>query len=267
LYKPQPASDWPESWQLSFSYDRMEVFDCKINLAYFNSYKNRSKCLLSQIERLLPSGSTIIDLAAGSGNFTLLLAEMGYRTIWNDLRSDLVPYVQAKYEKGEVLYEPGNIFELNLDPVDGVIIAEIIEHVAHPDLFLRKVASLVKPGGYVFLTTPTGDYFLNRLPRFSSFSNPEKFEKDQFKPNADGHIFLLFLDEFYSLASKASLSVFDIQFNNNPLSSGHLKLSYLLKYLPNNMVNGIEKFTRKLPKFISRKIHSNVMVVLKRNSR
>src|ERR1043166_1848550 len=48
------------------------------------------------------------------------------------------------------------------------LITEIIEYVAHPDEFLRKAASLAKPGGYIVMTTPNGGDFLNRLPKFPS---------------------------------------------------------------------------------------------------
>lgn len=42
-----------------------------------------------------------------------------------------------------------------------VLMTEIIEHVAHPDEFLTRIASLVRPGGWVIITTPNGGYWRN----------------------------------------------------------------------------------------------------------
>jgi 2-polyprenyl-6-hydroxyphenyl methylase/3-demethylubiquinone-9 3-methyltransferase len=261
---PVKNAEWPESWNVSFNYDSMEVFGNKSNKAYYYAYQNRFKSLLSAVEKYLRLNKTVIDLAAGSGNISLTLAEKGYRVIWNDLRSELEPYIRSKYEKGVILYRPGNIFELEVETADAVIISEIIEHVAHPDEFLIKVAGLVKKGGYVFLSTPLGDYFLNHLPRFTDFKNPEIFEENQFKPNADGHIFLLYLDELQALAARAGLKVIQIRLNNNPLTSGHLKLRYLLNWLPAGFVATLEKCTVKFPGMFARKVHSNVVMVLQK---
>jgi len=58
----------------------------------------------------------------------------------------------------------GNVFELSFPEVfDAVLITEVIEHVAHPDAFLKKVSALVRLGGCIVLTTPNGRYFRNRF--------------------------------------------------------------------------------------------------------
>ena len=40
----------------------------------------------------------------------------------------------------------------------GFEITEVIEHVAHPDRLLQQAAALVRPGGYVVMTTPNGRF-------------------------------------------------------------------------------------------------------------
>jgi 2-polyprenyl-6-hydroxyphenyl methylase/3-demethylubiquinone-9 3-methyltransferase len=262
MKKPTLLSSWPESWKVSYNYDLMEAFGEKTYPAYFYAYHNRASSLKKVIYKYLPKGSRILDIAAGSGNFSLQLAEEGYSMVWNDLRSDLIDYVALKYEKGDLSYLPGNALDIESGAYDGVIISEIIEHVAHPDAFLKSIKALVRPNGYIFMSTPLGDYFLNRLPRFSSFKNPEIFEKDQFKPNADGHIFLLFIDEIYALAENNGLKVTQINFNNNPLSSGHITFHYLHKWIPSGWMKAFEKFSANLPGLIAKKFHSNIIAVL-----
>jgi hypothetical protein len=65
------------------------------NWGYALAYRNRCQ------ESHTP-GATILDLAAAQENFTLALAERGYRVTWNGLRTDLAGYVQKKHERGEV---------------------------------------------------------------------------------------------------------------------------------------------------------------------
>jgi 2-polyprenyl-3-methyl-5-hydroxy-6-metoxy-1,4-benzoquinol methylase len=242
-----PDPDWPESWLESYKYDRVEIFSSLENLGYTYSYENRLHEIMTLVQEAVPPGSTVLDIAAAQGNFTLLLAEKGYRVTWNDLRAELVGYVQLKREYGQVTYAPGNAFDLNVGPFDCVLFCEVIEHVAHPDEFMANVARLLKPGGVAVMTTPNGQYFNNRLPKFSDCADPSKFEANQFKPNADGHIFLLWPDEVRSLAKRAGLVVERQVFFTTPLTNGHLKAHLLLPILPKFVVTTVESIARRLP--------------------
>jgi 2-polyprenyl-6-hydroxyphenyl methylase/3-demethylubiquinone-9 3-methyltransferase len=90
---------------------------------------------------------------------------------------------------------------------DGVLLCEVIEHVAHPDQFMTHVSRLLKPGGIAVMTTPNGLYFKNDLPRFLDCPDPSVFESVQFKPNSDGHILLLWPDEVRRLAAQSYLLI------------------------------------------------------------
>lgn len=247
--------DWPDSWKYSYPYDQEEVYNQISDLGYAYAYQNRRDMTIKLISEVVPEGGRILDIAGAQGNFSLSLAEMGYDVTWNDLREDLVDYVKLKHEKGKLSFAPGNAFELEFpEPFDCVIVTEIIEHVAHPDDFLRKVARLTRPGGYVVLTTPNGGYFRNKLPRFSDCENPEAFEEAQFQPNGDGHIFLMWPDELQSLAVAAGLDVEKIEVFTSPLTNGHLKMSALLRLMPQWAVKLLESASRILPFRIKRRL-------------
>jgi hypothetical protein len=113
------------------------------------------------------------------------------------------------------------------------------------------------------MTTPNGEYLRNNLPKFSDCSDPSQFEDVQFKPDADGHIFLLHLNEVESLAHQTGLEVVEIQLFNNPLTRGALKSEPLLKLIPQSWVNALENFTQSLPLLLSKKLHINMIVLLK----
>ena len=265
MRKPEPQADWPESWKTSYHYDLEEVFGPIGCRGYAYAYANRRKQTLDLVQLAAAPGARVLDIAAAQGNFSLAMAEMGYRVTWNDLRAELADYVKLKWEHGPIEYAAGNAFELNLaPPFDVVLITEIIEHVAHPDEFLCKVGKLVKPGGHVVMTTPNGGYFRNRLPKFSECADPSRFEAVQFKPNSDGHIFLLHEDEIATLAAKAGLEVEKIKISTNFLTNGHLKTEAALKLLPRGSVEAIERITSALPGPLRQRLHTSMAVLFKR---
>lgn len=246
---------WPDSWKYSYPYDLQEVYGEIANRGYAYAYDNRRRQTLRLLTEVLTPSARILDIAAAQGNFSLALAEIGYDVTWNDLRADLADYATLKHERGKIHFAPGNAFELNFpSPFDGILITEIIEHVAHPDDFLAKTAQLVRPGGYIIMTTPNGAYFRNTLPRFSDCPDPSVYESVQFKPNSDGHIFLLHPDEIQPLASRAGLAVEEITLFTNPLTNGHMKMELLLRALPRSLINTIEAATQHLPALMCRKL-------------
>ncbi len=265
MKRPNYSRAWPESWKLSHHYDQMELYGASPRSGYAHGYRVRAKHTLDCFERFVPLGSRVLDVAAGQGNFTLNLAERGYDVTWNDLRSDLAEYVEAKRERGSVHYLPGNVLELSRDrPFDAVLLGEVIEHVAHPDRFLESVATLVRPGGTIVLSTPNGAYVRNKLPRFSDCPDPSIFESVQFKPDGDGHIFLLYADELRTFARNAGLELRELKFYGNPLTNGYLKLGRVLPLLPEWWVEGVERVTQRLPAVLSRKVNAALVAVLRR---
>ena len=234
---------------------------------YAYAYSSRRKHTLELIQKVAKPGAMILDVAAAQGNFTLALAEMGYGVTWNDLRSELIDYVKLKWEYGTVNFAPGNILDLDFsDQFDVILVAEVIEHVAHPDRFLKALAKMLKPNGYIVLTTPNGEYFKNNLPRFSDCPDPSQYEAIQFQPNSDGHIFLLHIDEIENITHKAGLVLDEIRLVTNPLTNGHIKLHYLLRILPKSLVESLEKLTFSMPFSIKRKIHTTTIALLSNSS-
>ena len=250
----EPQPNWPQSWQESYFYDESEIYGQISHHGYAYAYDNRRRETLRLLTEVLSPGARVLDVAAAQGNFSLALAELGFDVTWNDLRAELAEYVRLKQDRGKLEFAAGNAFELEFPALfDAVLITEIIEHVAHPDDFLAKAAALVRPGGYIVMTTPNGGYFKNRLPKFSECADPSVFESAQFKPNADGHIFLLHVDEIEPLAQRAGLVVEKIALFTSPLTAGHVKTESLLKILPRGIVQIAESVSRSLPSSLKKK--------------
>jgi 2-polyprenyl-3-methyl-5-hydroxy-6-metoxy-1,4-benzoquinol methylase len=250
-----PQNDWPASWSKAYRYDLQEVYGEISNRGLAHYYRNRSATAIKLIADVLPIGSSILDVAAAQGNFTLLLAERGYRVTWNDLRSELESYVRLKHEKGSVTFAPGNVFDADFkDRYDAVLVSEIIEHVAHPDEFLRRISTIVKPGGYVVMTTPNGAYLRNKLPRFSACADPSAFESVQFQPDSDGHIFLLWPDEIEKLARDAGLILDELQYFTTPLTNGHPAMESVLRFTPTRIVAFVESLMTIAPTIVRQRL-------------
>lgn len=250
----EPQRDWPPSWKESYFYDQSEIYGEISHHGYAYAYANRRDQTLRLLTEVLEPGARILDVAGAQGNFSLALAELGFDVTWNDLRTELADYVRLKQERGKITFAPGNAFELQFPSLfDAVLITEIIEHVAHPDDFLAKAAALVRPGGSIVMTTPNGGYFKNSLPKFSECADPAIFESVQFKPNADGHIFLLHVEEIEPLARRAGLSIEKIVLFTNPLTAGHVKTEPLLGILPRGLVNFGERVSQSLPFALKKK--------------
>jgi 2-polyprenyl-6-hydroxyphenyl methylase/3-demethylubiquinone-9 3-methyltransferase len=258
-------ASWPESWRYSHPYDQLEIYGSLHHRGYAYAYAERRRHTLDLVRRAGEPPARVIDVAAAQGNFTLALAEAGYDVTWNDLRADLADYVRLKHERGMVRYAPGNAFDLGFaGTFDIALITEVIEHVAHPDDFLAKAGSLVRPGGHVVMTTPNGRYFRNPLPRFSDCPDPAVYEARQFRPDADGHIFLLHPDEVPGLAAKAGLEVVETRVFNNPLTGGCLRTEPLLKVLPRRLVETMERGARRLPAGWVERMCTGMAVLLRR---
>ena len=54
---------------------------------------------------------------------------------------------------------------------DGVVCIEVLEHITTPNIFLEEIFRVLKPGGWLYLTTPNGDYIRNEPPNY----NPDHY--------------------------------------------------------------------------------------------
>lgn len=266
--RPPEQPDWPDCVRESFLYDRQEVWGERFNPGYYWGYLSRRQATLDAATAMCAPPARVLDLAAAQGNFSIALASMGYQVTWNDLRADLEPYVRLKAPSTTAIdCLVGNIFELGC-PKEGqydlVLATEVIEHVAHPDQFLAKLAQLVRPGGHILMTTPNGAYVLNDLPRFSDCPDPSVFESVQFKPNSDGHIFLLYEDEIRRFAAACGLIVIACDLITSPLTAGHVKLRHILKRMPDAAVYALENGSRRLPYALRQRLSTHLVVALRK---
>jgi len=249
---PEPEADWPSDWKTLYNYDAMQFFRGDSLVTFLEStsfprrtdqeafqawrhYQRRFHRTIDLVAKYCDPPASVLDIGAAEGNFALTLARMGYKVTWNDILGSRAGYVRLKMTDELMGFAPGNILEMNpSNKYDCVLATEVIEHVAHPDEFLRKMANFANKRAVLILSTPNGDYLRNRLPRFSDFQEDQlkTFEAGQFQPDGDGHIFALRRDEILNIAKEMRLSVEEITYEAPfPRLSGSVAYD-LLPWIP-----------------------------------
>src|SRR5258706_4507538 len=136
-----------------------------------------------------------LDLASGSGAFLARLRDHGFAEF------DAVDIARKAF--GFAGIQPRAVdlngpFATQIDRRYGLVTAlEIIEHLDSPRHFLREVHSLLKPGGYLLLSTPNVANWTGRL-RFLLSGEHRQFREQDYNyqrhisPTTDGQLRLMF---------------------------------------------------------------------------
>jgi len=163
---------------------------------------------LLEAERIKPR--RVFEVAAGDASLCASLRERtGCDVVANDLREDDLCASVSNYLNGtEITLMPGNIFDISPDsmqPFDLVIACEVIEHVAHGTEFLTHLSRFLSADGCLLLTTPNGRHFRNKLPGYYEVDHCS-LEAHQFKPDADGHLYLIRPEELHAMAAECGFT-------------------------------------------------------------
>jgi len=211
-------------------------------------YVARYELVLDTIERWAP-GKQVLDIGSAQGNFSLALAERGHGVVALDLRPSFLRYLRLKYERGKIHCVGASIeaFPFRPNRFDVVLLGEVIEHVAYPERLLRDLADLLVPGGILVLTTPNGERLHTGLPTLADIRSRDDLVPRQFKPDANGHLFLLTRSELLRLIENAGLEVTSHEFCCTPWVTGRLMARYVSGLLPIPVRSGLDRITKVLP--------------------
>ena len=238
------GSGWPPSY---WAYGRM-----------------RAMMTLREAAALAPK--SVLEVAAGDAALSASLAAMGCAATANDLRADNLANAVANFSNADkIRCLPGNLFDLDpakIGQFDLVIACEIVEHVAHTVDFLRQLKRFVAPGGRILITTPNGAYFRNKLPTHSQIQDFTALEQQQFKPDSDGHLFLITPEEMESLAQQAGLKVERLVLWGTPAVTGHARLALLSTPAACWACYQLERLSQSLPFGIKEKACFNFAAIL-----
>jgi 2-polyprenyl-3-methyl-5-hydroxy-6-metoxy-1,4-benzoquinol methylase len=113
----------------------------------------RGDKILAYLRSLPLERPAILDLGCGMGWFANRLGEIG-PTTGIDLSDDAI--AEAKSRFPHLTFLAGNVFEMELPKrhFDVVVSQEVIAHVPDQPGYVERAARVLKPGGYLIVTTP-----------------------------------------------------------------------------------------------------------------
>lgn len=158
----------------------------------------------------------ILDLGCGDGFLSCMLAEAGHTVDAMDISDERLMKFKKKADELGITQISGSVFEYPFPgSYDAVILSEVIEHLDDYESILRKVCSIIKPGGRLIIAVP----YKEKL----SFCKCPYCMKEF---NVFGHIHSFDEKRFHELASVLNLQILRIETFNNKLAA------YLSKYSP-----------------------------------
>lgn len=136
--------------------------------------------------------STVLDVGCGGGILCESMAAQGAQVTGLDVEIDIIEVAKAhaKSSRLTINYSCCPIDEYDAVAFDVVTCMEMLEHVKEPQLVINHCARLLKPGGYLFLSTINrtlkayatviiaAEYLFGLLPRqthdFAKFIKPSE---------------------------------------------------------------------------------------------
>jgi len=131
----------------------------------------RADIILGYLRCLRLDQPNILDMGCGMGWFAAHLADFG-PTVGIDLSDDAIARARSNFPG--VTFRAGNIYDMELPAgyFDVVVSQEVIAHVPEQTAYLEIAARVLKPNGYLIITT------VNRFVHF----------RNEWPPSPQGHI-------------------------------------------------------------------------------
>ena len=121
---------------------------------------------LSEIRRYHGSGNgRLLEVGCGEGDFLVLAEADGWQVTGVEYSSAASEKARQRLKNGDV--SCGELHQLSLaaEQFDLCVVSDVIEHVRSPLDFLREIHRVLKPGGTLFIATPSIDSWSARIMR------------------------------------------------------------------------------------------------------
>jgi ubiquinone/menaquinone biosynthesis C-methylase UbiE len=154
---------------LSFDYDSV-AGDYQYRALYsghpMQRFWHRGK--LTMIDRLirphLTDGSRLLEIGCGAGNLLLQATVQDSYPVALDLSRQALTFVRSRLEEAKTGAQSpsdfactqaiGEFLPFTDNSFDCILISEVIEHLAAPQVSLREAVRVLRPGGRLLVTTP-----------------------------------------------------------------------------------------------------------------
>lgn len=115
------------------------------------AWKNGER-ILRQIGPLLPKSGRVLEVGAGIGCTVKVFERAGFRSEGIDPGGEFLNYARQRLN---AQVQVGDLYDLpETHQFDAVLLVHVIEHLASPRKALNKIATLLKPGGLLYVECP-----------------------------------------------------------------------------------------------------------------
>ncbi|WP_095080371.1 class I SAM-dependent methyltransferase [Mesorhizobium sophorae] len=113
------------------------------------------------LARALCRDLDVVDVASGEGYGSALLAQVARSVVGIELSEEAVAHAQGSYVAPNLRYQQGDARKLPLGDasVDVVVSFETLEHFFEHDLFVAEVQRVLRPTGFLVLSSPERDVY------------------------------------------------------------------------------------------------------------
>jgi len=161
----------------------------------------------------LVAGKEVLDAACGEGYGSHLLSASAERVTGIDLSSESITHARARYGSDRLTFHCANCLNIPLDDdsVDVVVSFETLEHLAEHDELLTEFRRVLRPDGFLILSSPDRKTYSDE----TGYDNPfhvrelyrEEFEQLLARHFPARHLFgqkLLFVSGLWSLQEQGA---------------------------------------------------------------
>ncbi len=99
-------------------------------------------------------GRDVLDLGCGGGFMVEAFARLGARAEGIDISRNSIDYARGRFPAQRFYCESLSDFTQRGKKYDFVFSSEVLEHLPGPGEFMRTLAAIVRPGGFVYLSAP-----------------------------------------------------------------------------------------------------------------
>jgi SAM-dependent methyltransferase len=118
--------------------------------------------ILDLVERLVPQHGRLLDIGPNIGTCLALARERGWNTYGIEINVEAARY--CREQRGlNVLSGTLEWDTYPADYFDIVLMGDVIEHLRSPLMMMQTVERILKPGGFLIISTPNIEYWAGRM--------------------------------------------------------------------------------------------------------